>query len=112
MAESVLALVITGGGGLIVKVWPVEVPPSGAGLVTVATPASVLPIVAASMPELMTAVLSGNADGVLDLFPRERAVQFWRLCFDLTLADLESFELRKIRRWVEIGVLLVCKKRH
>ena len=40
---------------------------SGAGLVTVATPASVLPIVAASMPELMTAVLPDTNDGIASL---------------------------------------------
>lgn len=38
---------------------------SGAGLVTVVTPEVVLPIVAASMPELMTAVLTGGGDGIL-----------------------------------------------
>jgi len=40
---------------------------SGAGLVTVVTPASVLPIVAASMPELMTAVLPDTNDGIASL---------------------------------------------
>jgi len=40
---------------------------SGAGLVTVATPESALPIVAASMPELMTAVLPRNGHGVMPL---------------------------------------------
>jgi NAD(P)H-hydrate epimerase len=40
---------------------------SGAGLVTIATPASVLPIVAASMPELMTAVLPDTTEGVASL---------------------------------------------
>jgi len=40
---------------------------SGAGLVTVATPASVLPIVAASMPELMTAVLPDSNEGIASL---------------------------------------------
>ena len=37
---------------------------SGAGLVTVATPPNVLPIVAASMPELMTAPLPERNDGI------------------------------------------------
>ena len=36
---------------------------SGAGLVTVATPASVLPIVASMAPEMMTEPLAGSADG-------------------------------------------------
>jgi NAD(P)H-hydrate epimerase len=40
---------------------------SGAGLVTVATPASVLPIVAASMPELMTAALPDTGEGIASL---------------------------------------------
>jgi NAD(P)H-hydrate epimerase len=40
---------------------------SGAGLVTVATPASVLPIVAASMPELMTAALPDTNEGIASL---------------------------------------------
>jgi NAD(P)H-hydrate epimerase len=40
---------------------------SGAGLVTVATPASVLPIVAASMPELMTAPLPDTSEGIASL---------------------------------------------
>jgi NAD(P)H-hydrate epimerase len=37
----------------------------GAGLVTVATPANVLPIVAAGMPEMMTTPLLGNDDGTV-----------------------------------------------
>jgi len=40
---------------------------SGAGLVTVATPEAVLPIVAASMPELMTVVLPDTEEGILAL---------------------------------------------
>jgi len=40
---------------------------SGAGLVTIATPASVLSIVAASMPELMTAVLPDTNEGIASL---------------------------------------------
>jgi NAD(P)H-hydrate epimerase len=40
---------------------------SGAGLVTVATPSSVLPIVAASMPELMTAALPDTKEGMASL---------------------------------------------
>jgi ADP-dependent NAD(P)H-hydrate dehydratase / NAD(P)H-hydrate epimerase len=40
---------------------------SGAGLVTVATPASVLPIVAASMPELMTVPLPDSNEEVTSL---------------------------------------------
>jgi NAD(P)H-hydrate epimerase len=40
---------------------------SGAGLVTVATQASVLPIVAASMPELMTAALPDTGEGIASL---------------------------------------------
>ena len=39
----------------------------GAGLVTVATPADVLPIVAAGMPEMMTAPLLATADGTASL---------------------------------------------
>jgi NAD(P)H-hydrate epimerase len=38
---------------------------SGAGLVTVATPRSVLPIVATGMPELMTEALEETADGTI-----------------------------------------------
>jgi len=40
---------------------------SGAGLVTVATPASVLPIVAASMPELMTEGLPDTTEAIASL---------------------------------------------
>jgi len=43
---------------------------SGAGLVTVAVPESVLPSVAAVRPELMTVPLPGTADHVLDLLKR------------------------------------------
>jgi NAD(P)H-hydrate epimerase len=39
----------------------------GAGLVTVATPADVLPIVAAGMPEMMTAPLLGTEEGTASL---------------------------------------------
>jgi hydroxyethylthiazole kinase-like uncharacterized protein yjeF len=39
----------------------------GAGLVTVATPASVLPIVAAGMPEMMTTPLLENDDGTVSI---------------------------------------------
>ena len=39
----------------------------GAGLVTVATPAEVLPIVAAGMPEIMTAPLLSTEDGAIGL---------------------------------------------
>jgi NAD(P)H-hydrate epimerase len=39
----------------------------GAGLVTVATPAKVLPIVAAGMPEMMTTPLLENDDGTVSL---------------------------------------------
>ena len=39
----------------------------GAGLVTVATPANVLPIVAAGMPELMTAPLLATEEGTASL---------------------------------------------
>jgi hydroxyethylthiazole kinase-like uncharacterized protein yjeF len=39
----------------------------GAGLVTVATPAEVLPIVAAGMPEMMTAPLLATEDGAISL---------------------------------------------
>jgi ADP-dependent NAD(P)H-hydrate dehydratase / NAD(P)H-hydrate epimerase len=39
----------------------------GAGLVTVATPADVLPIVAAGMPEMMTAPLLATEDGTMSL---------------------------------------------
>ena len=39
----------------------------GAGLVTVATPANVLPIVAAGMPEMMTAPLLATEDGTISL---------------------------------------------
>jgi len=39
----------------------------GAGLVTVATPANVLPIVAAGMPEMMTTPLLENDDGTVSL---------------------------------------------
>jgi NAD(P)H-hydrate epimerase len=38
---------------------------SGAGLVTVATPRSVLPVIASSMPELMTEALQETADGTV-----------------------------------------------
>src|SRR4029079_8708360 len=38
---------------------------SGAGLVTVATSSSVLPLVAASMPELMTEALNETPDGTI-----------------------------------------------
>src|SRR5207244_12236570 len=38
---------------------------AGAGLVTVATAESVLPIVAISMPELMTAALAETSDGTI-----------------------------------------------
>lgn len=38
---------------------------SGAGLVTVATPASVLPIIASSMPELMTEALEETTEGTI-----------------------------------------------
>jgi NAD(P)H-hydrate epimerase len=50
---------------------------SGAGLVTVATPASVLPIVAAARPELMTEPLPVDASGALHSEAIERAL---RLC--------------------------------
>jgi ADP-dependent NAD(P)H-hydrate dehydratase / NAD(P)H-hydrate epimerase len=39
----------------------------GAGLVTVATPAEVLPVVAAGMPEMMTAPLLATEDGTVNL---------------------------------------------
>ena len=48
---------------------------SGAGLVTVATPTSVLPIVAASAPELMTEALAEAADGTLAAKAIERVLQ-------------------------------------
>ena len=48
---------------------------SGAGLVTVATPASLLPIVAASAPELMTEPLTETADGVIAAAAVDRVLQ-------------------------------------
>ena len=49
----------------------------GAGLVTVATPAEVLPIVAAGMPEMMTAPLLATEDGTVSLrnFDADRFAQ-------------------------------------
>jgi NAD(P)H-hydrate epimerase len=51
------AAVLSGRAGLRV----------GAGLVTVATPANVLPIVAAGMPEMMTSPLLENDDGMVSV---------------------------------------------
>jgi NAD(P)H-hydrate epimerase len=52
---------------------------SGAGLVTVATAASALPIVAASMPELMTEPLLETADGAI------AAQTMWKILEDKTI---------------------------
>ena len=48
---------------------------SGAGLVTVATPASVLPIVASMAPELMTEPLAESADGMVAAGAIERLLE-------------------------------------
>jgi NAD(P)H-hydrate epimerase len=48
---------------------------SGAGLVTIATPAACLPIVASSSPELMTEPLAGCADGTLAAAAIERVLE-------------------------------------
>jgi len=47
---------------------------SGAGLVTVATPSSVVPIVASHMPEFMTEGLEETGDGTIDLPALERVL--------------------------------------
>src|SRR5690349_2546801 len=49
---------------------------SGAGLVTVATPRSCLPIVAAMMPEYMTVPLEETAAGTIDFSAADRVLDF------------------------------------
>lgn len=57
---------------------------SGAGLVTIATPEDVLPIVAAARPEYMTAALATTADGAVSQANLDGGA-FERLCADKTV---------------------------